>query len=191
MALSAVAAEAFIAGMGIAVAPVLTAIIGLTVVIGLGIGIGAAMATLIKTVEATAEAVRIHHDTAAHIIKSIEKTKIPYKQTYNYSIYVLKDDQQNVHYVGITKDVGRRKAEHERDKIHPGRSSYEMFVVATGLSKEEARTGEQVLISAYTLEALDNARREIAVRNIHKFLNEIHRIAELWKIDNFPLDMLE
>lgn len=90
-----------------------------------------------------------------------------------------------------TKDVGRRKAEHERDKIHPGRSSYEMFVVATGLSKEEARTGEQVLISAYTLEALDNARREIAVRNIHKFLNEIHRIAELWKIDNFPLDMLE
>lgn len=191
MALSAVAAEAFIAGMGIAVAPVLTAIIGLTVVIGLGIGIGAAMATLIKTVEATAEAVRIHHDTAAHIIESIEKIKIEEDQTYDNSIYVLKDKENNVHYVGITNEVGRRAAEHKRDKIHPGRSNYDMVVIATGLSKEEARTGEQVLISAYTLEALDNARREIAVRNIHKFLNEIHRIAELWEIDNFPLDMLK
>ncbi len=39
-------------------------------------------------------------------------------------------------------------------------------MIMSGLSKGEARGVEQVMISAYTLDALDNARREIAFGNI-------------------------
>ena len=51
-------------------------------------------------------------------------------------------------------------------------------VKATGLSRYQARIIEQSLISTYTLENLDNARREIAVGNVDKarghFENIIH-----------------
>ena len=36
----------------------------------------------------------------------------------------------------------------------------------SGLTKREARVMEQVLISAYSLDHLSNARREIAVGNV-------------------------
>ena len=39
---------------------------------------------------------------------------------------------------------------------------------------------EQTLISAYGLEALDNARREIAVWNLNGFHKEIQRAAEIF-----------
>ena len=52
----------------------------------------------------------------------------------------------------------RRMSEHKRDPLHPERIGYTMVVVATGLSTKEAKVAEQVLISAYTLSYLDNAR---------------------------------
>ena len=43
----------------------------------------------------------------------------------------------------------------------------------TGLTKTEARAMEQILISAYTLDNLLNARREIAVGNVAGFTGEL------------------
>ena len=52
-------------------------------------------------------------------------------------------------------------------------------VVITGLTKSEAMVAEQVLISAYTLKYLDNARREIAAKNVDNYLQYTAAVAEL------------
>ena len=54
-----------------------------------------------------------------------------------------------------------------------------MIVVATGLSIEEAKVTEQVLISAYTLSYLDNARREIAVGNLNNYTNYLSAVTQI------------
>ena len=54
-----------------------------------------------------------------------------------------------------------------------------MVVVATGLSKPESMLLEQVLISAFTLQYLSNARREIAVGNIPNFQNNMGAVISL------------
>ena len=135
----------------------------------------------------------LHQSELMVIVSAVEiAEEASEKRTYyNNSIYVLKNNQDEVRYVGITNDVGRRKYEHEHDPRHPWRANYKMFVVATGLSREAARTGEQVLISAYTLNALENARREIAVGNVPKFSHHLSTVAELLKIDEIPIALLK
>lgn len=54
-----------------------------------------------------------------------------------------------------------------------------MIPVITKLTKSEARMVEQMLITAYTLEALENARREIAKGNTGKFAEESKRAVEI------------
>ena len=49
----------------------------------------------------------------------------------------------------------------------------------------------KVLISAYTLNALENARREIAVGNVPKFSHHLSTVAELLKIDEIPIALLK
>ena len=84
---------------------------------------------------------------------------------------------QEVSYVGRTNDPERRQAEHERDSRKQNLSPLE--VVAAGLTKNQARLLEQTLISAYTLDVLQNARREIAPRNIFKLQSDANRVASL------------
>ena len=81
-------------------------------------------------------------------------------------------------YVGRTNDPGRRLYEHH-DTVHPWRQNYIMTVVATGLTKDDAILLEQTLISAYTLNYLENARREIAVKNVGKFQSYLAAVAEI------------
>ena len=66
-----------------------------------------------------------------------------------------------------------------------------MVVVSTGLTVRQAKVEEQTLISVYSLEALDNARREITVLNLAGFREEISRAAEIYgsSIENF-MDLL-
>ena len=45
--------------------------------------------------------------------------------------------------------------------------------------KKEAKVAEQVLISAYTLSYLDNARREIAVGNLPGYWDYMSSIAQI------------
>ena len=55
-----------------------------------------------------------------------------------------------------------------------------MIVVATGLSVREARIAEQSIISAYTLNYLDNARREIAVSNLTGYYDNMEAVIQIW-----------
>jgi len=51
----------------------------------------------------------------------------------------------------------------------------------TGLTKTEARAMEQILISAYTLDNLLNARREIAVGNVAGFTGRIDNVISIFE----------
>ena len=54
-----------------------------------------------------------------------------------------------------------------------------MVVLLTGLTKNEAMMWEQVFISAYTVIYLENARREIAIKNIPKFKSYVYAVTEI------------
>lgn len=129
---------------------------------------------------------------AGEIVNAIAtKISIPKEETFDNNVYVLTGSDQRVHYVGITNDVGRREDEHRYDKKHDWRSAYNMTVVATGLTRSQARMYEQVLISAYTIDAIENARREIAVRNLPKFADELVIINHLLGVGVIPIDFLK
>ena len=105
---------------------------------------------------------------------------VPEPEPRDNSVYVLYDTQNNeniVKYVGRTNNPERRLSEHRR----PGnpKRNYRMKVIVTGLTKSEAMVTEQVLISAYTLKYLDNARREIAAKNVDNYLQYTAAVAEL------------
>ena len=124
------------------------------------------------------------------IIATVE-ARIDNLLPHDNSIYLLKDSAGKVRYVGRSNNPSRRWAQHQRDSRHPERVNYEMVVVSTGLTVRQAKVEEQTLISVYSLEALDNARREIAVLNLAGFREEISRAAEIYgsSIENF-MDLL-
>ena len=68
-----------------------------------------------------------------------------------------------------------------------------MRVVMTGLDYRSARATEQMMISAYTLDALDNSRREISRKNVNGFLDQSYRTIELMQgtATNQTLNMLD
>ena len=72
----------------------------------------------------------------------------------------------------------RRQTQHDKDprKDH----LFPLEVKVTDLTLPEARAVEQVLISAYALENLDNARREIAVGNVAGFQENMGRIVQIF-----------
>jgi predicted GIY-YIG superfamily endonuclease len=103
------------------------------------------------------------------------------KEYRDNCVYVLKDPTDNnlVKYVGRTNDPGRREKEHKNDPLHPQRADYNMVVLVTGLTKNEAMAVEQFLISAYTVGYLENARREISARRVPQFESYLGAIAEI------------
>ena len=112
------------------------------------------------------------------------------KEYNGYSVYVLVDSENNckVSYVGITNNPARRADEHARDaRKSTNGIPWSMKVIKSGLTKQQARAIEQSLICIYTIDALANARYEIAEKNYDKFNEEFHRASELIKI---PLDDL-
>ena len=125
---------------------------------------------LIDTIDNTAEKV------VAWVDAQVRKTE--YRE---YSVYVLTDpnDDNLVKYVGRTNDPIRRMNEHKNDLRHLQRKEYVMDVVLTGLTKDESTLWEQTLISGYSIAYLENARREIAVRNVGKFASYIGSVAEM------------
>ena len=70
-------------------------------------------------------------------------------------------------------------SEHKRDPLHPERKNYNMVVLASGLTKEQAMALEQILISAFTLGNLENARREISAGNIEQYRCYLKAAAEI------------
>ncbi len=109
-------------------------------------------------------------ETAALIISYVA-TLAATTQKRTQHVYVLTDPGADgiVKYVGRTNNPARRWREHQNDPRHPERAGYLMDVVASGLTLDEARLVEQILISAFTLDHLENARREIAVGHINAY----------------------
>ena len=99
----------------------------------------------------------------------------------DHHVYVLQDpDNENiVKYAGRTNNPVRREWEHKNDPKHPERKNYQMLVLASGLTKEQAMLLEQILISSYSLSYLENARREIAVGNVSKYQSYMTAVSEL------------
>ena len=55
-----------------------------------------------------------------------------------------------------------------------------MVIIASNLTKTEARAMEQIIISSYTLDNLINARREIAVGNVKGFTGKIKNVISIF-----------
>ena len=85
---------------------------------------------------------------------------------------------KEVQYVGRTNDPIRRQAEHDRDRDKDHLLPVEVKV--SGLTKDEARAVEQIIISAYVLKNLDNARREIAVGKVGAWEHRIGNIISIF-----------
>lgn len=61
---------------------------------------------------------------------------------------------------------------------------WDYTVITSGLTKREAMITEQLLISTYTLEYLTNARREIAVKNLEGYRENMDACIELFVSSN-------
>ena len=139
----------------------------------------AGVITVIGAVAVVAE-LSNRNDETSSIVKDAVETIENIALLNNQSVYVLCDTNNIVRYVGRTNDPIRRNYEHKHDSKHLERKNYTMKVVATNLSVLEAKATEQVIISAYTLSYLDNARREIAVGNIGKYKDYMEAIVEIF-----------
>ena len=71
--------------------------------------------------------------------------------------------------------------QHQTSLLFPERKNYKMVIVVTGQDRKSTRAIEQIIISAYTLEALENARNEIAKGNLFKFADEYRRAEIIFK----------
>ena len=116
---------------------------------------------------------------------AIALTRENRKQFKGYCVYVLRDrlNGYKVSYVGITNNPWRRKRQHEKDPSKMTlKEPWKMYIVKDRLNKKEARALENALICIYTIQALANARHEIAVKNFDGFEKEFARAASICKI---------
>ena len=115
---------------------------------------------------------------ATVVISTVENTSYQ-GPVRDQSVYVMRDKiSKKVQYVERTNCPERRQHEHDRDLRKSNLLPLE--VKFSGLTKREAQVMEQVLISAYSLDYLSNARREIAVGNVGGFTREIGNIVTIF-----------
>ncbi len=128
----------------------------------------------------------------ADVVKTAVENHVENQTERDNSVYVMRSkDNNNVQYVGRTNNIKRRTDEHRRDKSKDHLKDPE--IVFTELTKTEARVVEQVVISAYSLSYLDNARREISRGNLNGFTDSAANIGYLFanQIDNEILCLME
>ena len=117
-------------------------------------------------------------ETRETVIEITESAKVEKKENKDNCVYVMRDQNNQVAYVGRTNNPQRRQREHNLD---PSKSDLQpLEVVYSGLTRGEARVVEQVLISAYILDNLYNARREIAVSNIGNYRQSLNSAMRLF-----------
>ena len=173
----AVAAVAVTVATCGAAAPALAAAGG-GIIGGISAGTAAAAASVATAALVTAGVAATVAATVAVVTNAVENSS--YRgPTRDQSVYVMRDKTTNeVQYVGRTNNPGRRQSEHAKD---PKKANLQpMEVKFTGLTKVEARAMEQVLISAYSLDNLCNARREIAVGNVGGFAGKIGNVISIF-----------
>lgn len=129
-------------------------------------------------------------DDIASTVKTYVDTKLKQNiETRDNTVYLFTNSDGEVTYVGRTNNYERRRKEHS-ERLE--KSNYTMTPIVSGLTKEEAKGMEQIMISTYTLEALENARREIAVNNVYKAGQQGARAAEVFAsgAENDYLDLM-
>ena len=172
----------------VAVAAVVVAAVATTVVTcgaaapalaAVGGGIISAGAAATATTVATGALITAGVATTAAIVTGVVENTSYRGPTRNQSVYVMRDKTTgDVQYVGRTNNPIRRQSEHAKD---PKKANLQLLEVKfSGLTKFEARAMEQALISAYSLENLINARREIATGNVGRFAGKIGNIISIF-----------
>ena len=169
---------AVVAGAVAAVAIVAVTCGGALAVVGGGIVSGSYLTTIATGALIIAGATT----TAAVVAAKVESTKYspsPKPSPRNHNVYIMRDKTtKKVKYVGRTISPDQRQIQHNRD---PRKTNLEPLEVKFfGLTKNEARIMEQVLISTYTLDSLANCRREIAVGNVKGFIGEMNNIISIF-----------
>ena len=120
-------------------------------------------------------AVAVTASVVIDVVESIGSNDDPKDQ----SVYIMRNKYSNeVQYVGRTNDPIRRRIEHSRDATKSDLLPLE--VKFTGLTIQEARAMEQLLISSYMLDNLHNARREIAAGKVGNYAGKIYNIIRLF-----------
>ena len=147
----------------------------------------AVLLLVVVGVQLLAEASNTMEEKTAEAIQEVKAyvDAADVKEYKRNSVYVLRDSDNIVRYVGRTNDPNRRRREHGRD---PLKKDYHMQVIATGMSRTHAIMFEQTLISAYSLDNLDNARREIALKNIPKFITYLTSFRDI--VCGIPEDII-
>ena len=119
--------------------------------------------------------VAVTASTVIDVVESIDFNNNPKDQ----SVYIMRNKYSNeVQYVGRTNNPIRRQKEHDRDVTKSDLLPLE--VKFTGLTVQEARAMEQLLISSYMLDNLLNARREIAVGKVGNYAGRIYTVLRLF-----------
>ena len=149
--------------------------------VDIGVGIGNAIADSVNSAQ-SAQSIMPSREATRDWAKAQAKAR-----SYNdndlrdYSVYVMENRHTfEIDYVGMTKNYGRRKYVHQNSpfaRYDP--DSYNMIVVATGLTRREARALEQILISAFGLDSLNNMINSIAERRWGEFQKEFERFTKL------------
>ena len=135
---------------------------------------------MLDIVSGTVEAVKTDVETNAIELKKANK-----KQFKGHCVYVLRDSENDnkVSYVGRSKNPWARYLRHQKDqKKQTNKKPWKMYIVKDGLTLKEAAALENALICIYTLQALSNARHEIAQKNYPGFELEFKRAASICKL---------
>ena len=128
-------------------------------------------------------------NTAKKIREKVESKSYDESQWKQNNVYVLRDNNGDVRYVGRSNNPKKRMAQHQMDKLHPERKDYKMDVVAVNLTLRQSRFVEQTIIHAYSVVYLDNARNEISRLNVPGYFNEMDKLVEL--LESIPEDELK
>jgi RHS repeat-associated protein len=124
--------------------------------------INKALTAYLSTLDFTTTSVAVANDIKSQVIYQLAADIIaivsslidtPYRgRRGNYSVYVVRDqkDPTVIIYVGITSQPIQVREKQHRRRI--AREEWRLIPVASGLTRVEARTLEQFLISSYTLE---------------------------------------
>ena len=127
-------------------------------------------------------------DSVQAIVDAAVETGESNRSWERHTVYVhYNTSTGKVHYVGRTNNFARRYSEHARTVLGIHTSKHpigpdverEMIPIVTGLDFVKSKIVEQILISAFTLDALDNARNEFSQKNWEAVADEVARVFEL------------
>ncbi|MCR4651016.1 MAG: DNRLRE domain-containing protein [Lachnospiraceae bacterium] len=162
MGAAAVLAGAALVGLTVAaVALAAPLVIGGSVVAGATIG-AAAMAASTTLIEAAAVSTAV-----SAVSYAVEETNKKRERRIHTVYKLINEETKEVKYIGRTVNYKARMIAHG---LHPVKGQYRMLMVKTGLTYEQARGLEHILIMDYGKDKLDNLIYGISTKNNNKLI---------------------